>query len=228
MSLTHLMGLPCDQRAQWCLPARVASVEVRTACHQHARRRCRNPERRRCEGPSRLTGWWRRCRFPASRRRLTASSTRLSGSTMPPSRIARPRRSVPRFSSCAGGTMPMPAAAMSGVAPSFMRMRVSAPPAASARMMSASRNFAASRYGVAPINVFGSSKSSTVASNRRAFGDRRVRVRTVREERFHEGEVASQDRRVQRRVPDGVGVRVGALVEQRSRRRVCDRCARRR
>jgi len=54
---------------------------------------------------------------------------------------------------------PAPAATMSGVAPSLIAIFRSAPPAANARMICGSRNFAASRYGVEPTSVAGKLKS---------------------------------------------------------------------
>ena len=53
----------------------------------------------------------------------------------------------------------MPAASINAVAPFCIVSFVSAPPAASACMMSGSRNLAASKYGVDPINVAGRLKS---------------------------------------------------------------------
>ncbi len=102
------------------------------------------------------------------------------------------------------------------------------PPAASARMMSASRNLAASRYGVAPINVFGSSKSWLLRRTGVPFVICAFGFGLVREQRLHQIQIAPQDGGVQGGVADGRGIRVCALLEQQRSPRDRDRCARRR
>ena len=69
-------------------------------------------------------------------------------------------------------------------------------------MMSTSRNLAASRYGVAPIERRRQLEVLAVAPDRRALGDRRVRIRAVRQQRLHQIQTASQHRRMQRGVAD--------------------------
>ena len=74
-------------------------------------------------------------------------------------------------------------------------------------MMSGSRNLAASRYGVAPISVAGRFEVLGVAPHRRALGDPGIRIGAVREQRLHQVQIASQHRRMQRRVAAARGVR---------------------
>ena len=85
---------------------------------------------------------------PTATTARTVSSTRLSGSTFPKSITAIPRRLSSR-------RMPIPAAIISGVAPSGIVSVRSAPPSARARTISGSRNLAASKYGVDPAEYHG-------------------------------------------------------------------------
>ena len=113
--------------------------------------------------------------------------------------------------------MPIPAAAISGVAPSFMGVRVSAPAAASARMMPGSRNLAATRYGVAPMRVFGSTKSWPLRRCGVPFVIRAFGSAWCASSDCHERQIAAQHGGVQRGVADVGEIRIGALLHQQRR-----------
>ena len=63
-----------------------------------------------------------------------------------------------------------------------------------------------------------------VAPQRRALGDPNVRIGAAREERLHQIQIASQDRRVQRRVAAAERIGIGAVFEQQRADRCRCRC----
>ena len=81
-------------------------------------------------------------------------------------------------------------------------------------MISGSRNRAASRYGVDPISVAGRFQSVVSRRSGVPFVDAHVRIGAAREERLHQAQIASQDRRMQRRVAAAERIRIGAVLEQ--------------